>query len=80
MIGFLLADRYTYLSNTKVIISLIFIIVYLFWYHKNKTNEILLFIVIVIELGVNIGFSFITKKEVYDTFVGIRLDKGEHEI
>lgn len=70
MIGLILLSvflnyKYEYLSNDKIIITLIFIIIYFICIvFRYKKNCIVILAVILIELGINVNYSFLTKKTI----------------
>lgn len=66
----LLNNKYAYLSNIKIIITLIFIVVYFACIvFRYKMKHIVILIFVLIELGINIGYSFITKKTINEWYL-----------
>ena len=65
----LLINKYGFLSNNKITITIIFISVYLLYiYKKEYISNILLLIIVIIELAININYSFITRSDVVDYY------------
>lgn len=69
-LSILLNHWYAYLSISKIIITLLFIVIYLIYYFiKKKHNNFVLLGLILIELSINVYFSFITKKSVNEFYI-----------
>lgn len=65
----LLINKYDFLSNNKITITIIFVSLYLLYIYKKKyISNILLLIIVIIELAFNVSYSFITRTDVLDYY------------